>query len=257
MHLAPARAVRRIERSGLSARSRGWFGDRGIYCMPVLASFDLTHQWVRELRRRHPGPLAAVHLRVPDDEPVTVGRYGTEPQRVTAAEAVAAVRGLADPRGYEVFVPRAQVVRVRSVPQGVGWRYMPNAHGRRPCACPACLGRGEWGAARLRRRFPYDTPLPGKPDLMARLRAAESSDDLIDVLWLLGARRRGGAEELAYLVDHPDPEVREVLAETLESYRGRAARLLLSSLAGQVRQSPFARSSSSVGRVGDQPSRTA
>jgi hypothetical protein len=28
-------------------------------------------------------------------------------------------------------------------------------------------------------------------------------------------------EELEYLADHPDPDVREVLAEVLESYRGR------------------------------------
>jgi hypothetical protein len=45
-------------------------------------------------------------------------------------------------------------------------------------------------------------------------------------LWTLGSRRRGGAEELAYLADHPDPDVREVLAETLTSYRGHYARRL-------------------------------
>ncbi|MFU8872860.1 hypothetical protein [Micromonospora sp. SL4-19] len=59
---------------------------------------------------------------------------------------VTVVRELDDPRGHEVFVPRAilsaEVWRIRDVPQGVGWRYRPAAHGQRPCPCPVCLPRG-------------------------------------------------------------------------------------------------------------------
>lgn len=230
VHLTPQRSARRIARSGIAARSRGRDGDRGVYCMPVLASFTLTYQWVRELRRWHPGVLAAVHLRVPDDEPVTVGRYNAAPQRLTAAQAAGVVRDLADPRGYEIFVPRAvtaaEIRRVRDIPQGVGWRYLPSAHGRRPCACPACLTSGTPGAAKIRRRFPVNGPVPTKPELMAALRAATTPEEIVDALWMLGGRSRGGAEELEYLADHPDPEVREVLADLLENYRGRAARAL-------------------------------
>jgi hypothetical protein len=141
--------------------------------MPVLPSFTLTYQWVRELRRWHSGVLVAVHLRLPDDEPVTIGRYGTPPAEATAAQAVAKVRELDDPRGYEVFVPRAitatEVRRIRDVPQGVGWRYLPAAHGRRPCPCPSCLPRGGFKVARLRRRFAYDEPPRPKNELMTLL----------------------------------------------------------------------------------------
>ena len=81
--------------------------------------------------------IGGAFLRLSDHEPVTVGRYGGPPRAVTAAQAVAVVRELADPRGYEVFVPRAvtcaEVRRVRDVPRGIGWRYLPGAHGRRPC----------------------------------------------------------------------------------------------------------------------------
>lgn len=130
--------------------------------MPVLASFTLTCQWVRELRRWHPGVLVAVQLRLPDDEPVTVGRYHAAPVATTAVQAVAVVRDLADPRGYEVFVPRAitagEIRRVRAVPQGIGWRYQPAAHGRRPCPCPICLPRGGYGAAAVRRRSALEPP---------------------------------------------------------------------------------------------------
>ncbi|MBV1851353.1 HEAT repeat domain-containing protein [Catellatospora tritici] len=230
VHITGAGSARRIERAGISARSRGRDGDRGVYCMPVLPSFTLTHQWVRELRRWHPGVLVAVHVRLPDAEPVTVGHYAESPRRVTAAQAVAAIRELDDPRGQEVFVPRpitaGEVRRVRDVPQGVGWRYLPAAHGRRPCLCPVCASRGAYKGARLRQRFPYDEPPRPKSELMPLLRAATTAEEIVDVLWELGRGRRGGAEELAYLADHPDPEVRETLESVLRRYRGREARRL-------------------------------
>lgn len=230
VHISRQRDAARFTRAGISARSRGWAGERGVYTMAVLPDFTLTHQWVRELRRWHPGVLVAIDLRIPDDEPVTVGRYGREPRRRTAAEAAGILRELPDPRGHEIFVPRAitaaEVRGVRTVPQGIGWRYVPGAHGTRPCTCPACVAPGTPGSARLLRRIPYDDPPPTKPQLMAALRAATTPDEITDALYALAGRRRGGAEELAYLADHPDPEVREALHYTLGYYRGQAARRL-------------------------------
>jgi hypothetical protein len=230
VHITTARSSGRIQRSGIAARSHGRLDGQGVYCMPVLPSFTLTYQWVRELRRWHPGVLVAVHLRLPDDEPVTVGRYSAPPRDVTAAQAVAAVRELDDPRGYEVFVPRAvtaaEVRRIRDVPQGVGWRYLPGAHGRRPCPCPGCLPRGGYKVAKLRQRYPDNAPPMPKGELMAQLRSATTADEIIDVLCELGRGRRGGAEELAYLADHPDPHVRDTLESVLRAYRGREARRL-------------------------------
>jgi hypothetical protein len=229
VHVTTARVARQAERSGIAARSHGWAGGRGVYCTPVLPSFTLTYQWVRELRRWHSGVLVAVQMRLPDDEPVTVGRYGTLPVAMTAARAVAAVWDLDDPRGYEVFVPRAvnaaEVRRVRQVPQGVGWRYSPAAHGRRPCPCPVCVPRGGYKTAALRRRFSHQPPRP-KSELMAQLALAGTADEIIEVLGELGRARRGAAEELAYLADHPDPHVRDTLHSVLRAYRGRQARRL-------------------------------
>ena len=173
------------------------------------------------------GVLVAVHLRVPDDEPVTVGRYGVDRVRSRPRNG-RSVRELDDPRGYEVFVPRAitsaEVRRVREVPQGVGWRYLPAAHGRRPCPCPACLARGGYKVAGLRRRFSSNEPPRPKSELMAKLRTAITVDEIIGVLCELGRGRRGGAEELAYLADHPDPDVRDTLESVLRVYRGPEAR---------------------------------
>lgn len=155
VHLTPLRNARRIVRSGVAARSHGWATARGVYCMPVLPSFTLTYQWVRELRRWHPGVLVAVHIRLPDDETVIVGRYADKPQTLGAAQACAVIRGAANPRGYQIFVPRriaaSEVRHVRRIPQGVGWRHFPDAHGQPPRPC--CLERGTPGAARLRRRL--------------------------------------------------------------------------------------------------------
>src|SRR4051794_20235107 len=94
VHLTPERNARAILRSGVRARSRGG----GVFCMAMLPSYGLTHQWMRELRRWNPGVLVAVDVRIPDDEPVTVGRYSETAREMTAAEAVGVVRATADPR---------------------------------------------------------------------------------------------------------------------------------------------------------------
>jgi hypothetical protein len=44
VHVTTARAARRIERSGIAARSHGCARGRGVYCMPILPSFTLTYQ---------------------------------------------------------------------------------------------------------------------------------------------------------------------------------------------------------------------
>jgi hypothetical protein len=128
--------------------------------MPVLPNFYVSHQWLRELRRFHGGPLMAVDFVIPDDEDVLVGHYSEPQQAVPAAEAAALIMGVDDPRGYQILVPRSirsrEIRRTRAVPRVVGWRYWPGAHGRRPCACPLCLQPGTFGAGKLRRSWSED-----------------------------------------------------------------------------------------------------
>ncbi|WP_306366809.1 hypothetical protein [Nocardiopsis sp. CC223A] len=166
VHLAAARSA---VRSGLRA-APGHGGERGVYCFPVLPSYTLTHQWLRELTRwKDTRVTVAVHLLLPDDEPVLAGHYGGPGRRTTAAGAVGIVSALEHPRGWEVFVPRAvtsrEVRSVRAVRPGVGWRYLPDAHGRPPCTCAGCRVRGAYGSRRLleRRPHPMDGPWPPTP----------------------------------------------------------------------------------------------
>ncbi|MER7757318.1 HEAT repeat domain-containing protein [Kitasatospora sp. NPDC097643] len=245
VHLTSAANAPRVRRSGVRADSRGQGGRRGVYCFPVLPSYTLTHQWLRELARFGPrGSLVAVHVRLDDAQPVLAGHYRDRArdaqQELSAAEAVRRIGALPDPRGWEVFVPRAvdarEVHRIRAVPQVAGWRYKPDAHGTRPCTCAGCQIRGEYGGRRLRERHsdPLDGPPPPVPVLLARIEAAGDPGDpaeLRKVLDLLGRRRRGPVDAVARLAAHPDPAVREELVWAVSCWRTPGARELVGGLA--------------------------
>lgn len=178
VHLTSHRNVPSIRRGGIALRKRR-FRPRGVYALPVTPNFYVSHQWLRELRRSGAGTVVGVYFRVPDDEPVEVGHYDSVHVPMTAAEAVALLlaaerrdptvererdrnsravqRGRrlpSSPEGYEVVIPRriepSEIVRVKSLPQVVGWRYRPRANGRPPCAC-LCCERGAYGVRRLLR----------------------------------------------------------------------------------------------------------
>ncbi|ALG12367.1 HEAT repeat domain-containing protein [Kibdelosporangium phytohabitans] len=119
-------------------------------------------------------------------------------------------------------ITRGELHRVRRVNQVSGWRYSPNEHGRRPCACPVCLPRGAFKAADIRARY-GDPPMPTKPELVAQMTAATTPDEIGEALWSLAARNRGDAKDLVYLLTHSDPSVRAELANTLVAYRDRQA----------------------------------
>jgi hypothetical protein len=169
VHLTPEKNVRTIVRSGIRK------GAHGVFRLPILPSYVISHQWLRELRRGGQRTFVAVDFRIPDDEPVSVGHYGRPALDMTAAQAVAVVREQDDPRGYEVVVPRAitrgELHRVRHINQVSGWQYAPGQHGQRPYACAVCLPKGAFKAADIRSRY-GDPPPSTKPELVAQLAVA-------------------------------------------------------------------------------------
>ena len=74
--------------------------------------------------------------------------------------AVAALMQAEEKLGFETIldgpIPSSAITSFRAVRQVTGWRFFPNAKGRKPCACPACLGRGEPYSQKIRDKFGDD-----------------------------------------------------------------------------------------------------
>jgi hypothetical protein len=157
VHLAAESRVALIRRNGIRRLRRPW-GEfpGGVFAVPVTRSFYVSHQWLRELKRRNAGPIAGVYFRIPDDELVWVGHYGQAHHWMTAAEAVGEFLAAESREGWEVVIPRrieaSEIHRTRRLPQVVGWRYKPGSHGTKPCGCDFCQ-RGLYGARRLREEY--------------------------------------------------------------------------------------------------------
>jgi hypothetical protein len=156
VHLALLSRVGQIRRNGIRCRRRITGFPGGVFAVPVTRNFYVSHQWLRELKRRNRGPLAGIYFRLADDEQVCVGHYNQDHRWMSAAHAVAEFMADDDAKGWEVVIPRRieaqEIHRTRKLPQVVGWRHYPAAKGRPPCPCSFCT-RGEYGARRLRERL--------------------------------------------------------------------------------------------------------
>ncbi|MBL9081424.1 MAG: hypothetical protein JNK76_06435 [Planctomycetales bacterium] len=156
VHLAPAKSSAKIRRNGINRLRKKSVPTPGIYAMPVVRNFFVSHQWLRELKRSGAGPIAGVYFRIADDQEVWVAHYRNAHQRMTAAEAAGVIMHSEEPEGFEVIIPRAiaasEIHRIRTLRQVIGWRYFPGAHGRKPCGCPYCQ-RSMYGAKKLRRAY--------------------------------------------------------------------------------------------------------
>jgi len=143
IHLTDERLVRRIAKAGVKP-SEIWNSKvKFVFATPVLKDFVVSHQWLRELKRRGIRTISAVQFRIPDDEPVRVGHFGEEAMDTTAAGAAQVFRRHKSGLGLQVLIPRKieakEIMRIYLPPQIVGWRYFPEAHGKPPfCGCDYC-----------------------------------------------------------------------------------------------------------------------
>lgn len=165
VHLTPEKQVRAIRRGGIKPARFREGPARGVYAMPVTPNFMVSHQWLREMKRGGQRTIVGVYFVLPDDEPVLVGHYSKRLRPFTAAQAAGLIGRRNAALGYEVLIPRKvearEIDKVRRLPQGVGWRYMPDAHDHPPCGCPACQPRGAIRSRRLREA--YDAAFADEP----------------------------------------------------------------------------------------------
>lgn len=154
VHVTSEDLAKKARRGGLRPGKKGRKLN-GVFAMPVTPDFQVTHQWVREMKQWRPGTIVGIYFRIPDEELVHVGHYHGPHQSMGAAEAAAHVMAQSDMTGVEVIIPRRieakEIVRIRNLPQLVGWRHYPGSNGKRPCPCPRCQ-RGLYGSRRIRAR---------------------------------------------------------------------------------------------------------
>src|SRR5437764_10874413 len=151
VHLAPEARAFLMRRTGIRRLCRATSDyPGGVFAVPATRNFYVSHQWLRELKRRNQGPIAGVYFRVPDDQRVWVGHYHQGHRWMSASEAVGAFMAAEDAKGWEVVIPRrieaSEIHKTRRMPQVIGWRFSPDATGQPPCCtCKFCT-RGDYGA---------------------------------------------------------------------------------------------------------------
>jgi hypothetical protein len=163
IHLTDERLIARIRRSGITMTRRPG-GIRCVHATPVLPDFQVSHQWLRELKAKGIRTIGALQFRIPDTEKVLVGHYGEEPLSVTAAQAARIFREHATGLGLQVLILRrvepGEISRSYVSTQVVGWRHSPGAHGKPPyCGCAYCQ-RGLIKNRRIRERFDAENRTP-------------------------------------------------------------------------------------------------
>jgi hypothetical protein len=138
MHVTDARIAASVQRNGLKPfltkimMENGNVGmHRAVYCVPVVANFQATFQWLRELKWRGRRTAVGVQFRIPDRQEVFFGKFNKPHLRLSAAEAIGLYMKSPDQRGLEVLVPRRvtarEILRVRNIPQLMGWRFFPES----------------------------------------------------------------------------------------------------------------------------------
>lgn len=144
IHLADDREISLIRKNGIKAHEIQGRIEKGVFATPVLPNYYLSHQWLRELKRRGIRTISAVQFRVDDDVLVLVGRYNETHIDVTAAEAVRIFMEHTTGLGLEIVLPSSvsskAITRTYTPDQISGWRYYPESHsdGRKPCGCSYC-----------------------------------------------------------------------------------------------------------------------
>ena len=150
VHLADERNSKKILKSGIKIPKNSY----GIYFMPVLQDFYITHQWLRELKRGGAKSIIGVYFKLDSPELVYAGKFSEEHKHISLGEAIKEIMSLKDPLGYELIIDRKieaiEITKIKQLPQTVGWRYLPGSNGTTPCTCEYCM-RGRIKGNRMKK----------------------------------------------------------------------------------------------------------
>lgn len=232
VHLADERESAAIEKNGIKPGK----GRQGIYCMPVTQSFYISHQWLRELKRRGVRSYVGVYFKLDSKTMVYAGKYHEKHKHMTLGEAIKEIARMKDPLGYELLIDRKiepkEIESIRRLPQNMGWRYFPASHEKGlSCACPMCLPRGEIKAKKLRDKLDPPVKRPVYHELLAKILTEEDHDEIETLLWSIKEnRRRSDPQRLMFLLDKGSEDINRLLARTLGVFRHKHTRSCLNTL---------------------------
>lgn len=151
VHLADEKNTKKIIKNGIK---NGRY-KTGVYCMPVLPNFYVSHQWLRELKQSGARTFVGVYFKLSSEEKVFAGKYGKPHRHITLGEAIREIMDVEDPLGYELIIDRkiepSEISKVAHLPQTLGWRHFPGSHNKPPCACEYCLRQTIKGRKTLNR----------------------------------------------------------------------------------------------------------
>ncbi|MBU2710993.1 hypothetical protein [Zooshikella harenae] len=192
-----------------------------VFFMPHMKDFLISHQWARELKRSGIKNFAAVDFKIPNDEEIWFGKYHLQHEKMELNKAISLFMNTEDKLGYEFFIERkiepSEILKVRKIPKPMGWRYQPNAHGKKPCPCPMCLQAGGY---KIRNLKEIESESITKAEALEII--ATSSDE--DALWeavcrLQGKWKKGSPQFLERLLNFNDEYLLCDLIELLSEYR--------------------------------------
>jgi len=232
VHLADERDSDKILSGGLKIGK--W--RKGIFFMPVTQDFNVSHQWLRELKRRGIRTYVGVYFHLSSDEMVWFGKYHKGHQKMELGKALSEFLKTEDKLGFEFLIDRKikpkEIEKIRHLPQTLGWRYSPDSHNRKlGCACPICISPGEINGRKKREKIEPKERTPALREIIEKLRIETDEIEIGNLFsFLRTKKRRTDPEELRFIVESKNISPIQDLAMTLEYFRHPNATKMLTEL---------------------------
>lgn len=227
VHLADEREISSIKKNGIKIGKHR----QGIFCMPILTNFYLSHQWLRELKRSGVKTFVGVYFKMDSKTKVFAGRYNQDHRHIELGEAIKEIQTIEDPLGYEIIIDRKieakEIDKIKSLPQNIGWRYKPRANGLKPCGCDYCIKSSIKGN-RVRQKYDPKEKTISYKEILERLKV---EDDIYEIENLLcsvrSKKRKGDPTDLLFLLDKDSTSIDQEIALTLKMFKHKATKAIL------------------------------
>lgn len=229
VHLADERERSSIKKNGVKIGKNR----QGIFCMPVLQNFYVSHQWIREIKRSGARTIIGVYFKLDSKDLVYAGKYNQEHKRISLGEAIKEIMSMDDPLGYELIVNRKievkEIEKIKILPQKIGWRYYPSSHNKKPtCACPVCIPSGSIKGKRLRDKIEPPIKEMGYDEAILKLRTTESENEIENLLWTIKrTKRRADPKDIVFLLDKNSNSINQSVALALGMFRHKNTKAIL------------------------------